>query len=206
MSANTDTAAGAAGGDDRPEGIARILDDVRAAGRDADPVTIDAILSAMGRASHAAVLLVTAAIAATPLSGIPGVSVVCGVLIAVIAAQMVFGRRSLWLPEWALRQSIDADKLEKWLGRIRPAARFVDRHTHRRLTALVTSPGATLPRVLCMLSGAVMPFLEVIPFTSSIMATAVVFFSVSLVTRDGLLALIGMLIIAGAAGAAIYVL
>jgi hypothetical protein len=49
-----------------------------------------------------------------------------------------------------------------------------------------------------LLSGAAMPVLELVPLTSSILGLAVVFFSVSMVTRDGLLALGGMAVIAGA--------
>ena len=44
----------------------------------------------------------------------------------------------------------------------------------------------------CILAGLAMPFLELLPLTSSILATAVTLIGLGLLVRDGLLALLGL--------------
>ena len=43
-------------------------------------------------------MLVPALIAVTPASGIPGLTATCGLIIALIAVQIVLRRKALWLP------------------------------------------------------------------------------------------------------------
>ena len=49
-----------------------------------------------------------------------------------------------------------------------------------------------VPRVLCLVSGLAMPFLEVIPFSASTVAIGVVCLTLSLLTCDGLLFLLAL--------------
>jgi hypothetical protein len=70
--------------------------------------------------------------------------------------------------------------------------------TRPRLEILVKPPFSIIPEMLCMLCGLLMPVLELVPLSSSILATAVTFFAVALIVRDGLVALIGILIFTGA--------
>ncbi|MGI1663123.1 exopolysaccharide biosynthesis protein [Palleronia sp. KMU-117] len=158
-------------------------------------VSVREIVEGFGATSFVPALLVPALIVVSPLSGIPLLSTVCGTIIAIIAIQMIVPFRShLWLPEFLMRRRITSARLVAGLRRLEGPAAWIDARADRRLQFLVVPPLALLPQIACVLCGALMPFLELVPFSSSILATAVVFFCLSLLARDGLFALAGLLI------------
>ncbi|MFW6077483.1 MAG: exopolysaccharide biosynthesis protein, partial [Hyphomicrobiales bacterium] len=86
-------------------------------------------------------------------------------------------------------------------------ADFVDRHTRNgRFRQFVGQGGRVVPQSLCAAAGALMPVLEFVPFSSSILGAAVLCFSVSLLTRDGLFVVFGMAIMAVVAIIPVFVL
>lgn len=177
--------------EDRP--INEILDQVEDAAQGKQTSVAD-LMDALGPISQSGLLLVPALIVVTPLSGIPGLSSVLGLTIALLAGQMVFGRRQLWLPDWLLKRSISSKDLTGTLDKIRGLADAVDQHTQPRLKFLVKPPFRLLLQLICMLSGLAMPFLEFVPFSSSLLGCGVTFFATALLARDGLLAAAGIAI------------
>lgn len=171
-----------------------------------DKTSLREVLEALGQVSHSGVLLVPAILIVSPLSGIPGASSVAGIIIALVSAQMVFGKKHLWLPRWVLNLKVDSRKFDAAIEKLKRPAHFIDRHTHERLPFLVKRPMRIVIQVVCLLCGAVMPLLEFVPFSSSILGAAVSFFAIALVVRDGLLALFGLAFVAGAGALAVNVL
>ncbi|WP_227272100.1 exopolysaccharide biosynthesis protein [Roseobacter weihaiensis] len=150
------------------------------------------LLATFGRTSHLSVVLLAAAVASTPLSGIPGLSAICGIVILLITAQAFVGRRSIWLPERVARKGLKNKQLREGLDRLRTAARFLDRYTKERLVFLVKGPARKLVQLLCMVGGFLMPFLEFIPFTGSLIAASIALFTIALLTLDGLWVAFGL--------------
>ena len=186
--------------------ISDVVQDVRNISRDRDEVSVGSVVTNLGQVSQAGLMLLPALIAATPLSGIPGLTSVCGLMIAIIAGQMVFGRTKLWLPQWILRRHVDADNLRDALDKSDGAIRFLDRHTHRRWYVFVRQPGRTVIKLVCLICGLTMPFLELLPFTGSLMGGVVALLSISLLTKDGLFAILGLSLLAIAGGVIVYFL
>ncbi len=146
------------------------------------------------------VLLVPALFVVSPLSGIPLFSSACGILIALISAQMLLGRRHLWLPSLLTNRHIAGKKLRKATDKLQGVARWMDSHTRERLRFFTHRPFRWVTQAACLLCGAAMPFLELVPFSSSILGVAVTLLALSLLVRDGLIALFGLGFIAMAAG------
>lgn len=167
---------------DRAAGVAR-----------REHVTVDNILDAFGHASFVPLLLVPALLVVTPLSGIPAFSSFCGILIFLISVQWLAGREHLWLPQWIMRRKISGDRLRDALEKIRPWTARLDRHTRKRFGFLFHRPFRFIPPLACTLFGALMPLLELVPFSSSLLGAAVMLLSFSMLTRDGLYALIALL-------------
>lgn len=184
---------------DRARSVSDVLERARGALHPGD-VSVNDVVRALGRASFSPLLLLPALVVVTPASGIPLLSSICGISIALIALQMVLGRDHVWLPGWIMRRSVRRARLEKAFDWIEPTARFLDRVTRARLCALVEKPLIVIPQVLALLGGAIMPAMEILPFTSSMMGVTISLFAVGMVTRDGLLVLIGIALI-GATGA-----
>jgi hypothetical protein len=147
------------------------------------------IVQAFGEAGFVPMLLAPALIVVSPLSGIPLLPTLFGTMIALISLQMLLGRRHLWLPEMLMRRRIRGRQLHSALLRTRGFGRWIDRHARDRLSLLVRPPLDVVPKALCMLCGAAMPFLELVPFSSSLLAAAVVLMGTGMLARDGLFTL-----------------
>ena len=180
----------------QPRTLGELADSISSVS-DRDKVSVDEIVDAVGHRSLVPLLLVPALLCATPLSGIPGVSMVAGVAIAIISFQLLMSVEEVWLPRRLLRQTVDGKSLDKALRSARPVISWIDRHSHNRLSALFHPPLIYLPVILSLLSGMMMPCLEFIPFSSSVAAIGVSFLALSLLTRDGLFFLLALLPYAG---------
>lgn len=158
--------------------------------RNQGAVTVARLTEELGHNSLAAVLAVPALAVASPLSGVPLFSSACGVLICLVSGQMLLGRPHLWLPDWLGRRKIRGGKANKALSAMRGIADWLDRHSAERLTVVLSQPFVSVIRLICLLCGALMPALEIVPFTSSILGAAVGLLAVSMLTRDGLIAVL----------------
>jgi hypothetical protein len=175
-----------------PASLPEIIDRVLAVA-EAEVVDLQTVLRSFGRASFTPILLLPALAVATPLSGIPLFSSLMGVVIALVSAQMLMGRRALWLPGWVLRREVKGPLLHKAFTRIRPVAVWIDGHTAVRFRAFVSRPLVWVPQALCLVSGLIMPPLEFVPFSSSTLGVGVCLLALGMLTRDGVLTLIGLL-------------
>jgi hypothetical protein len=173
-----------------------VLDVMAGAGQDRK-VYVGDMVDEIGGNAFGPLMLIPALVAVTPASGIPGLTATCGLIIALVAAQLVFRRKSLWLPGFLRNRSIERSKLETGRDWLSKPARFIDRITAKRLSFLVNPPFDVVPALICLAIGLVMPFMEFIPFSGSIAAGAVGLFALSLVTEDGILALFGTVLVGG---------
>lgn len=181
--------------EDQPPGLERIIDRLDTV-RDRGSACIRDIVRAFGTATFVPFLIVPAILVVSPLSGIPLFSSICGIAIALISAQMLLRREHLWLPNWFLNLQFTEDQLEKALGPAHRIARFIDRISKPKWRILNRPPFDLIPEALCMLAGLSMPFLEVVPFSSSALALAVLCFSVGFLARDGRFTLVAIGIMA----------
>ena len=163
---------------------------------ESETLTIGDLVSAFGPRGLAPLMMVPALLLVSPLSGIPFFSTVCGLLIALVALQLVLGARHLWLPGIILRRSIEGGRAHRAIPRLHKIAALIDRVAHRRLAFLLHPPLDRSPAALSGLAGLTVPFLELVPFSSTLLGTAVVLFSVSMITRDGLFLLAGLVVAA----------
>ena len=129
-------------------------------------------------------------IALSPLSGIPGLPSTVALMVALIAGQLLCGRRHIWLPHWLLARSLSRDKFEHALRFLLPLARSIDRLVRPRLSLLTRGPALYANVLLCLLIALSMPPLEVVPFANSISGAALSALGLALFAHDGLLALL----------------
>jgi hypothetical protein len=173
--------------------LSEILNDIRSSyDSEESCVKVADLLSALGDKSILSAMLLPALIAATPLSGIPGLSAVCGLLIALLSFELIFNFRRIYLPEKLQERSIDAGKLDSTLEKLSPAIKWIDRHSQARLKFLFHRPMIWLPQLLCLVSGLAMPLLEFIPFSASVAATGATLLIISMLTEDGIFFLLAM--------------
>jgi hypothetical protein len=161
-----------------------------------EKVSVQDILNKIGERSIMPIVLVIALMLVSPLSGIPGLPTLSSVVILLVMAQALARRRHLWLPPILRNRKVRSARLIKSVGRMRGMAAWIDGHSRPRLRILTSGPLRWLTLVACTLVPMVWPFLELLPFVTSIGAGAVALMSFGLLTRDGLYVLLGYLVIA----------
>jgi hypothetical protein len=153
-------------------------------------VCVSDLMVAIGERSFGPLLLVPSLIAVSPVGAIPGLPAITSVVIVLVAAQILLRHEHVWIPGWLARRSIDAGKMEKGLTKFKPVARFIDHLLLPRLPWLTRGPFFYAIALLCLLIGLVTPVLELVPLGGIPPNAAVVAFSLAIIARDGVWALL----------------
>lgn len=175
------------------------LDDIVESKPHADaPVSLGDLLEKLGERSFGPLLALPALIIVSPASAIPAVPSVLALLIGLVVAQVLLGRRSLWVPGFLRRRALPARRAGHATGFLRALGARLDPLLGERLTWLTVRPASLLPLGLTLAITLVMPFIEFVPFLTSFAAGVIALFSLGLYLKDGLLILIGYGIALGA--------
>ncbi|RJE79387.1 exopolysaccharide biosynthesis protein [Paracoccus sp. JM45] len=180
---------------DQPS-ITDLIDRVSTAS-DGDQTSVAQIVSALGATSFLPNMMIPALAVVSPLSGVPLFSSICGLTIALVASQMLFQRDHIWLPNFVMRKHLQTRRVQTATDWMRKPAGFLDRITKERLSLLVRRPFLWITQAICLICGLVMPFLELVPFTSSLMGVVVCLFAFGMLARDGLFTLMGLAAVGG---------
>lgn len=178
------------------QAISDVLDRLEEAARD-DEVSVQEIMDHLGRKSFSALILVASLISASPASALPGLTATVGVIVLIMVAQMLVGREHAWLPNVVARRRVPSARIRQGVAWLRRPVAFVERFLRPRLGFLVHRPVIYLPLLVIMAIALVMPFLEIIPTSGSIASVAIALFAGGLLTRDGLLVLLALVVVAG---------
>lgn len=177
-------------------GLEQLLDEVEAvsnAPAEAGSVSLGDIVGRLGSRSFAPLLLLAGIVMLAPIIGdIPGVPMLLGAVVILVAGQLLLRRDHVWLPRWLLERSVAADKVRKTVGWLRRPARFVDRWSGPRQTWLVHHAGASVIAVACILVASATPIMEVIPFSANLAGVAITALGLALLAEDGVIALVAI--------------
>jgi hypothetical protein len=149
--------------------------------------SVDDIIEALGPRSFGMVLVM---FGLPNLLPVPGLPILCGFIIGIIAFQMVLGKDHLVLPRWVGMKRVKRDDLARVVQRATPTLSAIERAMRPRIAVLTDAP---MPRllgvVLCVLALALM---APIPFFGGIApGIAVILLGLGLAERDGIVILLG---------------
>ncbi len=151
--------------------------------------TIAQIDQAIGPRSFGPLLVIVGLAGVTPLAAVPTVPSLLAFCIIIVAVQLVFGRRSFWLPGWFLRRHVKRSVIRRSVRLAKPPARFVDRLIKPRLEVFTGALATRLVAVVCALIAMATPPLELLPLAAALPSLAILAFGLGLVARDGVLVL-----------------
>ncbi|MCK9274086.1 MAG: exopolysaccharide biosynthesis protein [Syntrophales bacterium] len=190
---------------DEPANLEQLLDRIGGASEDKEHISLRTIMESVGSRSFGPLLLLAGLITLAPVIGdIPGMPTIMGLFVLLTAGQLFLKRNHFWLPSWLLDRSISRGKVTASLKWLRPAGRFFDRLLRQRLTVLTRHMGVYAVALACIFIAAVMPLMELIPFSANIAGAALTAFGLSLIAHDGLLAVIAFVFTAAAFGLVMY--
>lgn len=123
----------------------------------------------------------------------PPIPLVCGLVLAFVAAQMLMGRATPWLPQRLLRRSIAQADLARAVGRALPPLLRLERFSQPRLTTL--GGALAIPVLGGLLLILALGLIVAAPFIGQIpLGLAVCLVGLGLVERDGVLIIAGAVV------------
>jgi hypothetical protein len=121
---------------------------------------------------------------------VPGLPMVCGVIIGIIALQMLIGRKSVALPRWIGSRQMKRDELCRIIERARPTLQFIEKMMQPRWTFLTDDRAQRAIGIMLLLLA--IALMAPIPFFGGIPpGFAVILLGLALVERDGLFVVLG---------------
>lgn len=186
-----------------PRRLSRILADLA---RDANgAITVEQIRQALGDRSFATLLVFFAAINLLPFP--PGSTLILGVPLLLIAAQMTFGARTAWLPAFVLRKSVSAERFRQIAESLVPRLERLERIVRPRYWPFAGIGADRFVGVFALVLATIVTL--PIPFGNWLPAFACTLVGLALSERDGILlgaafccALAALAIIGGIIGTA----
>ncbi|MBL8536742.1 MAG: exopolysaccharide biosynthesis protein [Hyphomonadaceae bacterium] len=189
---------------DEPSSLSEVLDEVQQEVGDErltpPEMTLGELLNAVGRQSYGPLLLIIGLFAISPATIMPGMTWLAAALTLIVAGQMAFGMKHMWLPSWALRAKAPRSMVRLGVREARDWSGRIDGLLRPRLTFLVKPPFVNLVALLCIAAAVITFPLGLIPLAPLAPGLAVVFFGLGMVARDGLWLGLG----AGAVGGAFW--
>ncbi|MCW8090899.1 exopolysaccharide biosynthesis protein [Alteromonas sp. ASW11-130] len=162
-----------------------------------EKATVHDMVEALENRGYGPLLLAPSIIVILPTGAIPGVPSICGITIFLITIQLVFGKMHPWLPQQFEKVEFERDTLKSGVEKVKPYTKKIDKLFRPRLEFFIQPIVMRLLALVCGLTALLMIPLEVIPFAAALPALAVGFIGIGLSTKDGMMALIGLLIATG---------
>lgn len=165
---------------------------------EAEKVSIGELMELFGGRALGALLLVFSLICVLPLP--PGSTTIFGAPLVLLAPQLLIGARAAWLPRKVRARCISTADLRRGLPKALPWLERVEAVSRPRFAWLFGPAGQRVIGLVCTILALVL--ILPIPLGNMLPAAAVTMLSLSLVQRDGVLALLGYCL----AGASVGVL
>jgi hypothetical protein len=153
-------------------------------------VDLGTIIRSMGRRSIGALLLILALPMALPIPA-PGASVVFGVPLIVVSAQLLLGRRSAWLPERLARRSMGRGEFTALIGRALPSLRALERIVRPRFRWMAGDWAMVPVGAVCLVLAVIITL--PIPLGHMVPGAAISLLALGMVEHDGLVVGVGLL-------------
>lgn len=169
-----------------------------------DEVCIRDVLDDFGGRSFGPFIMLPALLELTPVGAIPGVPTFLATIIALVAAQLLFGKDHIWMPQLIQMRSVGAKKLHKAVGKLRGIAHWLDQHSRDRFDRFTQGIWIKVAALSVILLCLTVPPLEVIPFASSAPMLAIASIGLALIVRDGMIMLAALLLAIAALGGGTY--
>ncbi len=155
----------------------------------AERITVRDIVGVLGDRAFALLIVLLGLPNCLPMP--PPIPLVCGLLLVVVALQIIAGRAAPWLPEALLERSVARRDIDRAFGRAAPWLMKLETLARPRFTVFDTHVAMRL--VGCALFVFAMALIFAAPFVGQVpLGLAVCLVGLGLVERDGLIVLAGM--------------
>ena len=169
-----------------------VFDLVEAALDGADSVDLKTVIEAFGNRSFGPIMVLCGLCMMTPLGMLPGIPPAFGLIVIVFAMQLLFRRKTPWMPEFLRKVKIPADKLLKVKAKTKPVLAKIDGIIRPRLQWAVTGPMQVVISIVAIILSLSFFVLGMVPFGVVAPAAIILILGLGITARDGILALLGL--------------
>ena len=164
---------------------------------EAPTMSLGEVVDAFGASALAGLLLVFGLACALPLP--PGATTVFGMPLVLLSPQLLFDHPAPWLPKALRERRFAMPELRRVFERMTPWLRRMEMVSRPRLGLVVGRSGRRLMGLICTVFALVL--ILPIPLGNMLPAVTVSVFSLALIQRDGVVALVGYAFAAASVGA-----
>lgn len=169
-----------------------VLDQVETAMDGSESVDLKTVVEAFGNRSFGPIMVLCGLCMMTPLGAIPGIPPAFGVIVIVFALQLLFRRKTPWMPDVLRRVKIPSDKLSTVQAKVRPVLAKIDGIIRPRLQWAATGPMQVLVSIVAIILSLSFFPLGMVPFGVVAPAAIVLLLGLGITARDGVLTLMGL--------------
>jgi hypothetical protein len=155
-------------------------------------ISVNDLVNSIGDRGHGVLLLLLALPNVLLLASIPGLSTFFGIPIMLIGIQLIMKRPQPWLPNRVQHSQVQRETLLAILRKATPYLLRIEHFVKPRLSVMTTSKMEQVIGVFVLILGIIIAL--PIPFGNFLGGLGIVFFSLALMEKDGVFALIGMIL------------
>ena len=153
-------------------------------GASRDALTFGELLHGFGERSFGVLLLILALV-----SLVPGLSIVIGVVLAILSVQMLFARRTPWLPRFIMARRISGERIARIARRLTPVLVRIERVVRPRWAIPYETTKRVVGGVVLLLA---ITLIAPIPFSNYLPALVIILVALAYLEEDGLLLSLGL--------------
>ena len=169
-----------------------VFDQIEIAMQGRDSVDLKTVVESFGNRSFGPIMVLCGLCMMTPLGAIPGIPPAFGVIVIVFAVQLLFRRKSPWMPNILARVKIPADKLRKVQTKVSPVLKKVDGVISPRLQWATKGPMQVIVSLIAIILSLTFFPLGVVPFGVVAPAFIVLLLGLGITANDGVIVLLAL--------------
>ncbi|MGL9718878.1 MAG: exopolysaccharide biosynthesis protein [Wolbachia sp.] len=157
-----------------------------------DKVTLFDIKTALHERGFGILMIIFSLPLSVPIPVPPGYTTILSIPLILFSLQLLFGFDSPWMPHWLERKSFQRSTLALVVEKTSPALRKIEKFMKPRMSFIFCGPGEKILAfimLLCALSIAIP-----LPLTNFIPAIGTTLISLGIMSKDGLLSILGVLV------------
>ncbi len=154
-------------------------------------VSVGDVLDSLKHKGFGAFFIAPAMITILPTGAIPGVPAACGILLFLIAVQIVFGRESPWIPNRIKNFEFSEEKYKSAVAKAKPYIQKIDKYIHPRLELLTKGIMKQISAIVAIALSIAIITVGFIPMAPALFGSAILWIGIGFSARDGALILLG---------------
>ncbi|UAT42811.1 exopolysaccharide biosynthesis protein [Anaplasmataceae bacterium AB001_6] len=159
---------------------------------DNDRITLLEIIAVLHAKGFAILILLFCLPLTVPLPVPPGYTTVFSIPTLLFSVQMLFGRQAPWLPKKIAEIKIKRSILAYLVEKTSPILHKIEHFSRARIMFFSSKKGEKLYAIICLICSLAIAL--PLPMTNMIPAIGLSIYSIALINRDGLLAILAILI------------